>query len=499
LRVSVFSAFVSGGAGHAALRVHQSLLRCGADSRIYVGPSEQSVRAGLFRLEGIGEGVHPEPLPGHTIFSVDAPGIPSARLEEIIDQTDVFSLHWCARFLSLRNIAQLSRSEKPVVMTIRDKNPLTGGCHVFHGCENWKRDCLPCPQLLSSGTHLPSATLEAKRELWNFDNITVVVLSEHTRAVVQESPLFRGCRVETIPNPIDTSTFKPYNREQARAEFELSCKKHVIAYLPSFDSSAKGSNQAVDALRILAQRLPADDCVLACATWPGFSLDVPCEIRNVGYMTDKEKLARFYSAADVTLIPSMEETFSNTAAESVACGTPIVGFETGAIPEIAQGNRGYTVPLGDVEGLAEALANVLSMERASPSELYQYVSETFSPEKIGRRYVDLFTQLRLGAKSTPRRDSRARAPDHRETGSFNSVMRGYLEEALANASEERRILYERLIEVQNERDELRRLLERGSWRGRAALLARASRMFLFDNRSFWSHVRDDLWSKQRPK
>ena len=137
------------GTGYAALRVHDSLCLAGANSTLYVGRAERSRHPGVMRLRDAEEGCQPPLVPGMTIFSVDAPGIPDSELEQIIGRADVFNLHWYARFLSVRNIERLSRSGKPVVLTVRDMNPLAGGCHFFHGCENWKRDCLPCPQFLS--------------------------------------------------------------------------------------------------------------------------------------------------------------------------------------------------------------------------------------------------------------------------------------------------------------------------------------------------------------
>ena len=106
----------------------------------------------------------------------------------------------------------------------------------------------------------------------------------------------------------------------------------------------------------------------------------------------------------MTLIPSTEETFSNTAAESVSCGTPIVGFQVGAIPEIAQGVRGRAVAVDNVEALAGGLSEFLTKEIADPSELYRYIAETFGADAIGERYFRLFEQLRARPGSpTPKK------------------------------------------------------------------------------------------------
>ena len=482
LRVAMFSTMVTGGAGYAALRVHDSLRLCGADSTLYVGRAERASHPGVTRLRNAEEGCQPPWRPGHTIFSVDPPGIPGATLDRIISDADVFSLHWYARFLSLRNIARMCGSGKPVVMTIRDMNPLAGGCHCFHGCENWKRDCLPCPQFLPQDLPLPAATFESKRALWNLDNITVVVLSDFTHGLIGQSPLFRDCRVEKIGNPIDISLFKPCDPARARAEFGVPLDKRAIAYLPSFSSSVKGSAQAMEALRAVARVVSPQDCVVVCAGGLDEPLDVPFETINAGFIADKQQLARFYASADVTLISSTEETFSNTAAESVACGTPIVGFQVGAIPEIAQGVRGRAVPINDTDALAGALVELLSGERSPPSVLHNYIVETFSAEEIGGRYLRLFEDLRAGARTRATTQARVveDVPQDAVASRFDRLMRQYREK--------------RLIEIAADEEAWAR--ERRSLRGRIALLSRAARLFFSDNRAFRRQVRN-LLSERR--
>lgn len=477
LRVAMFSTRVTAGAGSAALRVHDALRLGGAHSTLYVGRGERSRHPGVRRLRDAAEGCQPARVPGLTIFSVDAPGISDTALDQIIESADVFNLHWYARFLSVRNIERLSRSGKPMVLTIRDMIPLSGGCHYFHGCENWKRDCSSCPQFVSEDLRLPHATFEAKRALWEFDNITAVVLSDHTAKLVERSPLLANCRVEKIPNPIDVSIFKPHDRKRTRAEFGLPMDKRLIAYLPSFNSSVKGAAQAVEALRLLASQLSADDCAVLCAGELDGPLDVPFETVNLGFVTDKRKLARFYSAADVTLISSTEETFSNTAAESVSCGTPIVGFRVGAIPEIAQGPRGRAVHVNDTEALADALKAYAACPTGTPSELHRYVTETFDASVIGTRYLKLFDEL---CEASALRSGKAARPALQAPAGFDRLLRDYQETRAGEIRKERKAL----------------LRSARSPRGAKALVARAIRLFFIDNQAFRHEVRSML-SKRR--
>jgi glycosyltransferase involved in cell wall biosynthesis len=479
LRVAMFSTMVTGGAGYAALRVHDALRLCGAVSTLYVSRNERSKHPGVERLSEASEGPQPPRIPGQTIFSVDAPGISDPDLDRVVAGSDVFNLHWYARFVSLQNIERLSRSGKPVILTIRDMNPVAGGCHFFHGCENWKKNCDPCPQFVPANLPLPNATFEAKRVLFNLENISVVVLSEHTRSLVEKSPILRGCRIEKIPNPIDTSIFRPVDKQSARSAFHIPAGKQAIAYLPSFGSSVKGSTQATAALRALAQVLPPESCVIVCAGDLDRPLDVPFETINPGFIADKHELARFYSCADVTLIPSTEETFSNTAAESLACGTPVVGFRVGVIPEIAEGPRGRAVPVNDVEALASALAEVLTKPSTPPAELHRFTIEAFNARTIGGRYLQLFEELHVQATA-------------REKRSLGTAPRGEAVARLDRLLSEYRA--ERSIELQQEREDRKR--QRRSLRGWLAVVGRAARLLVFDNRAFRRQVRSLLQDRR---
>lgn len=412
----LLSTSLGGGAGGAAQGVHRSLLAAGAQSRIaFRGaaegwnniPGAEPVRSAVRMMQDF---VHPAGWflkKNHTIFSVDTDGVPARELEALVEDADIVNLHWYARFLSSENIAWLTHCGKPVVITIRDMHPLTGGCHAFHGCDNWKHDCSPCPQFRPEGIPLPQEQFERKRLGWNFDNISVVTLSEHTRQIVAQSPLFSGCRIRTIPNPVDTTVFRPLPRDETRKLLNLPHDRRIIAYLPSYDSAIKGAVEFQRMLKRLARDVSRDDILVVCAGRTNVAIDAPFEIRQLGHIADKQRLAAFYSAADVTVAPSLEETFSNTAAESIACGTPVAGFATGAIPTLAQAERGRAVPVGDITALANAVRDIIAVSDQCPRlELNAYMLRHHSPETIGAEYARYFSEI----IAAPR--DRARGPTY---------------------------------------------------------------------------------------
>lgn len=416
VRPLLLSTTLTEGAGGAARGVHLALLAAGVPSRMRFRNlfKEWKTVPGAAPLSNaasqLDDNVHPRDAflrQEHTIFSIDTDGVPQAELEEMVADVDVINLHWYARFLSNENIAWLTNCGKPVVFTIRDMHPLTGGCHFFHGCDNWRQTCLPCPQFRPASVSLPHAQFTYKRNNWNLDNVSVVVLSDHTRAIVEQSPLFAGCRVEKIPNPIDTNVFYPIKQVEARQILKLPADKLIVAYLPSSNSTIKGAAEFEQMLRRLAREVPPSDIVVICAGRRQIVVDAPFEIRQLGRIADQTRLAAFFSAADVTVIPSLEETFSNTALESMACGTPIVGFRTGAISEFAQDGRGRSVPVGDVAALALAVRDVLAEAEHCPrAENHAYAVRHHAPERIGSAYARFFQEMLTRAATVkPIRDS----------------------------------------------------------------------------------------------
>ncbi|MEM9014181.1 MAG: glycosyltransferase [Pseudomonadota bacterium] len=405
IRPLLISTALDKGAGGAAQNVHRALLKADASSRL-VYRNQVANSEDIPCVEQKSEaprilGDHTQPQgwfqrSGYTIFSVDTDGIGKTALDNLIADCDVINLHWYARFLSNNDITYLTRSGKPVVFTIRDMHPLTGGCHFFHNCDNWQTDCYPCPQFRPEHIALPRDTLAKKRSDWDLENVTIVTLSEHTRAIVKQSPLFGTCRIEKIPNPIDPNIFRPADRIGAREQFNIPADKKVIAYVPSFNSTVKGAREFELVLQRLARDVSADSLVVLCAGRRQIELNCPFEVHQAGYIAARKDLAAFYSAADVTVVPSLEETFSNTTAESIACGTPVAGFQTGAIAELAMGARGSSAPVGDIPALAAAVMSILDSDGSTAltrEANYAYMLENHAPEVIGAKYRNLFEDL----------------------------------------------------------------------------------------------------------
>jgi glycosyltransferase involved in cell wall biosynthesis len=403
INIALFSANTIYGAGYAAYRVLQSL-------RHYTNtvPTMHTTDLTHIKNKSVNVIEHPQgkgnswrsyqrpsnSKDGMTIFSYNEPILSNQDLYEIVKDSEVIHLHWIARFLSLENIAFLSNLNKPLIMTIRDMYPLTGGCHYFHGCEEWKRDCNNCHQLFDDINNISSQTLEYKKSNYNFENITITCLSQHTKNIISKS-IYKNCKVNVIPNSIELGVFKPDYKREKRKELNISDNKKIIGFVPSFNSDVKGFKEAIEVLNQLTKNSKFGDDIVVLIIGNGSAAEklINAECYNVGYVNDNIELAKYYSAMDVLLLPSLEETFSNTTAESIACGTPVAGFATGAIGDLAiEGKTGKAVPVGNTIALQDAVVEVLN-SKYNRHEVRAFAVERLDMKLQARAYEYLYREL----------------------------------------------------------------------------------------------------------
>jgi len=428
IKVALFSTITRAGAGYAAYRLHRGLL-----GGSLVAPAFHTTDRSRFWEKGMRVIHYPSLRHNHwkrlqtseiskpnlTMFTLNVPILPNQRLGRWVEDADVINIHWSAHFLSIENIAYLTNLGKPVVLTVRDMFPLAGGCHYFHGCDRWMTDCKGCPQLVDNFDNYPAKILAAKRRYYNFDNLTMVALSEHSAAIIRRAPMFRECRIEVIPNSIETDVFTPRGRAESRRALGLPVNRPIIAYVPSFSSEVKGYREAAEAFRFLGSIAPdLDPLILLIGSETPATEEIHFEKHVLEYIHENDVLAQAYSAADLVIVPSTEETFSNTTAEAIACGTPVVGFRTGAIPQmVTDGVTGYCVEVGDVEGFARGIASVL--HGADMGEACRaYAEEHLAFGLQARRYEELFLDLLAERHASPgktRHDTPSAFPGITET------------------------------------------------------------------------------------
>jgi glycosyltransferase involved in cell wall biosynthesis len=402
LSVAIFTSNLTGAASKTALDIHKALLEQSIDSTLIsrkfkYSSKELDCTNCIFVPPDIGVSYNEiqtrsECVPECTLFTFNEPKLKRLTLNNLVKDVQIINLHWIAGFLTVEDIGFLSNLGKPVVLTIHDKNLLTGGCHCFHGCQKWKSNCMNCPQLIDDRGNYANKVLEAKKKYWNMENIHVVGLSSHSKEIIKKSTLLSKCEVTVIGNPIDLKVYKPIKQKEEQSKSSVKS----IFFLPSYSSEIKGIKEMKESMWILAKRYPELNIQIIVAGAGSRQIqdsDYPYPLVRLGVIDDPNDMAAIYSKADVTAVPSLEETFSNTAAESIACGTPVVGFNTGALKDITgDGERGEVVELGNVEKFAEAIATSLKKNYSTKS-FKTYSKNNLSFDKQGKKYKQFFKKV----------------------------------------------------------------------------------------------------------
>ncbi len=276
--------------------------------------------------------------------------------------------------------------------------------------------------------NLPAAVLQDKGVLFKDANLTIVTPSRWMAECAKKSRLFRDLRVEVIPNSLETDLYAPLPKPEAKEKLGLE-KDRVTLLFGGEDGNEKrkGFQELMAAIRYCLKDTGFQDLVeagklrLICFGRPNdeiASLGIPVD--SLGYLDSEEKIRNAYAAADIFVLPSLEDNLPNTVLEAMSCGTPVAAFETGGIPEMVKdGVTGQLVPIGDSEKLAQALlALIFSPEkRDAMGEACRKQIEADYPLQVqARSYAQLYEGL-----VQKKRGSRPAFPDEPEERSWETV------------------------------------------------------------------------------
>ncbi|MHB8277837.1 MAG: glycosyltransferase family 4 protein, partial [Candidatus Humimicrobiaceae bacterium] len=280
---------------------------------------------------------------------------------------DIVNLNWVGRgFLP---IAELPKIKYPIIWTFHDMWGFTGGCHYAFECKKYKDSCGNCPQLGSNKENDISRKIWGKKKkFWKNLNITIVSPSRWLADCARESSLFGNTRIEVIPYVIDTEIFKPIDKEIARYILNIPKNKKIILFggLSATSDKRKGFQYLIPALKELEKdKLNQQSQILIFgALKPKNNIEINYDTRYLGFVYDDITLSIIYSAADVFVMPSIQDNFPNTVLESLACGTPVVGFSIGGNPDMIEHKKnGYLVKPFEIDDLVEGIKWVLSGDK----------------------------------------------------------------------------------------------------------------------------------------
>jgi glycosyltransferase involved in cell wall biosynthesis len=320
----------------------------------------------------------------------------------IIIDADIINLQWInGGFLSLDALRKIGRLGKPIVWTMHDMWAFTGGCHYVSDCKNYLTECRNCPVLkFRSNIDTSNRIFNQKRELYNKLNLTIVTTSKWLASEVSNGALLKDKKVCVIPTPIDSDLFKPYDKKTSRKKLNLPVdKKLILIGAMNLKDDRKGFKYLIEALQIINKLNELKDLELAVFGKLDESVlsSIPLKVNQLGRLKTETEIVLTYNSADAFVAPSLEDNLPNTIMESMACGTPVVAFNAGGIPDlIDDGRNGILARLKSVDNLAAGVVKLLTDEalRIKMSEASrEKVLAVFNQAAVAREYKQLYTSL----------------------------------------------------------------------------------------------------------
>lgn len=395
---------LKGGAARGAFWLHEGLLEQGIDSRLVTNVhddvSNPTVTAlASSRIRKIISLIVSKadsflllffPNREKRIFSTGLFGL-SYKKTLAYKEADIVHLHWINGLVSINSIKKI---DKPIVWSVRDMWPITGGCHYSLDCNKYIHGCGKCPQLNDKlGLDFTRLAVRKKRKI--FKRIKPVGISDWVAEEINKSAVFGEGRASSINNNVDCNIFFPIASGVARSVLCFSTSKKIIL-IGSTDVKDfyKGFSFFLDALKNLEK-----ENYLLCVFGKSDIQSLEAtgfEYKSLGYLHDDVSMRLAYSAADVFVAPSIQEAFGKTLVESMACKTPVVCFDaTGPGGIVTHKIDGYKAKPFDSVDLAKGIQWVL--HESDYGELSEEARKTalmkFDSAVIAKKYIEVYENL----------------------------------------------------------------------------------------------------------
>ena len=404
MKVLHISTHQTGGAALAAFRLHRSLIDKGVDSRmltldgcyednnvicykpVFAFQKSKIFKSTLYRL-GIGNGrywrMHDKARKGHECQYTYPVSLYRVEKHPLVKWADVIHLHFCDDFINYPTF--FKKVKKPIVWTLHDIGIGYGGFHYKNDQE----------RLLPYFKEIETEFIKIKRESINqSSNLSIVSLSKEMFEFCHNVDYLKNRLNYIIPNGVDISQFKILDRNECRNKLCLSSEKKILLFVAEYvQTKSKGLDLLKEAIAIIDK-----DNILLCIVG-NYPKDMPekdiIDTRYFGKVHDVNTLSIIYSAADLLVVPSTQESFGQTPMEAMSCGTPVVVFPSGAMKDYVCPEQGIVCKDCSLQALKDGLNKALH-NHYDRSAIREYVGKNFSPDIIANMHVELYESILKG-------------------------------------------------------------------------------------------------------
>ncbi|WP_150466453.1 glycosyltransferase family 4 protein [Francisella sp. SYW-9] len=401
---------IYGGAGKAAYRLHQSLLDIGIDSQMLVmnkrgddytvlAPESNLEKLSAFFKPRVEQALIKKRYKNKLKEVFSSANISSKNLVKKINSInpDIVHLHWInGAMLKVEDIAKIKAS---IVWSLHDMWAFTGGCHYTNGCENYIKGCGNCPILSSDNRKdLSNKTFKRKQRVYQHKSMTIIGLSQWLNKTASESPLLKEQEHKNLPNPINTQSYKQFDKYISRQLWNLPSNKKLILFgaMSATSDPRKGFEELNLALKEMLETSNNIELVIVGSSKPKNPPQFNFKTHYLGILSDDVSLATLYSAVDVAVVPSKQENLSNMIMENLSCGTPIVAFDIGGNSDmIEHKSNGYLAKAFDSHDLANGIEWVLNNEGYDNlcKNARAKVLNEFDNRIVVKKYIRLYQEV----------------------------------------------------------------------------------------------------------
>ncbi|HEB87778.1 MAG TPA: glycosyltransferase [Gammaproteobacteria bacterium] len=398
-----------GGAGIAAYRLNIGLRSLGVDSCMLVNKKiqpDEYIISPTNNIDKVMARLYPylDRVPGclsrQPLDRISSSWAPNRLISRIKAQSaDIVNLHWVND--GFMRIEAFPKIRQPIVWTLHDMWAFSGGEHYVGESIRYKEGYSTnnCPAS-ETGLDVNRWIWKRKKKSWsNVENMVVAAPSKWLADCARQSDLFQNCRVEVLPNGVDHKRFHPVGHATARSILGLPEDKKLILFVEGSwaTDKRKGFHLLADALKRLEAEVNPESYQLVVFGKSSGDDSFPMKTLYLGRLHDEISMALVYAAADVFVAPSTEENLANTVLESLSCGTPVVAFDIGGMPDmIAHKKNGYLVPGFDTGAMARGIQWVVEDDqrwKGLSDQARATVVQSYTLQQSASRYMDLYKGL----------------------------------------------------------------------------------------------------------